>query len=110
RGRAEAYPLRVAVGRVLYDGGTLVSRSTYLAGVVPPPFVAVNPADAARLGVADGARVWVASPVGRLALTARVTGEVPAGVAFLPLGAAAAPLPALGDPRRGIFVTLEPLS
>ncbi len=108
RMRPAAYPLRVAVGRMLYDGGTLVSRSHYLAGVMPAPFVAVHPADAAKLQVADGARVAAVSPAGRLTLLARVTAEVPAGVAYLPLGFAAAPVAALGDPRRGIFITLEP--
>ncbi len=104
----DRFPLRLVVGRVLYDGGTLVSRSQYLAGVMPAPFVAIHPADAAKLRVADGARVAAVSPAGRLALLARVTDEIPVGVAYLPLGFAAAPVAALGDPRRGIFITLEP--
>jgi NADH-quinone oxidoreductase subunit G len=102
------FPLRVAVGRMLYDGGTLVGRSKYLAGVMPKPFVAVNPADASRLRVADRAEVTAVSAAGRLPLLARVTAEVPAGVAYLPLGFAEAPVSALGDPTRGIAITLEP--
>ncbi len=102
------FPLRVATGRMLYDGGTMVSRSGYLAGVMPKAFVAVNPADASKLRVADGAAVAAVSAAGRLALLARVTAEVPAGVAYLPLGFADAPVTALGDPTRSLFITLEP--
>ncbi len=108
-GRPDGYPLKLVVGRVLYDGGTLVSRSKYLAGVMPAAFVAVHPADAAALRVSDGARVAAVSPAGRLTLTARVTDDVPPGTAYLPLGFAAAPVSALGDPRCGVRVTLEPL-
>lgn len=104
------FSLRVATGRMLYDGGTLVSRSAYLLGVMPKAFVAVNPADASRLRVADGATVSAVSAAGRLSLLAKVTPEVPAGVAYLPLGFAAAPVTALGDPSRSIFITLEPQS
>ncbi len=107
---AAPYHLRVATGRMLYDGGTLVSRSKYLAGVVPKAFVAVNPADASRLRVADGAAVAAVSASGRLSLQAKVTPEVPAGVAYLPLGFADAPISGLGDPTRSLFITLEPQS
>jgi anaerobic selenocysteine-containing dehydrogenase len=93
---------------MLYDGGTLVSRSQYLSEVMPKPFVALNPADASRLRVADGAAVAAVSAAGRLALLARVTPEVPPGTAYLPLGFAAAPVSTLGDPSRGLYITLEP--
>jgi hypothetical protein len=33
---------------------------------------------------------------------------VPPGSAYLPLGFAAAPLPVLGDPARGLYITVEP--
>jgi anaerobic selenocysteine-containing dehydrogenase len=46
----------------------------------------VNPADAARLGLVDGAAACVASRVGRLAATVEVTDDIAAGVVSLPHG------------------------
>ena len=51
-----------------------------------PPTVTLNPADAARLGLAAGESVTLANETGRLALTLAVAEIVPEGVAYAPKG------------------------
>jgi anaerobic selenocysteine-containing dehydrogenase len=46
----------------------------------------INPDDAARLGVADGASVTVASGTGRVELPAEVTSDISRGVVSIPYG------------------------
>ena len=46
----------------------------------------INPIDAERFGLADGAEAVVASRVGSLTAPVEVTDEVPAGVVSLPHG------------------------
>jgi len=80
------YPLVLSTGRVLYHWhGGVLSRRSALAGAYPELRVEVNPADAARYGVADGARVWVVSRRGRIQAVAWVTDRAPEGVVFAPI-------------------------
>ena len=51
-----------------------------------PPFVEINPADAAARGIADGDTVIVENARGWCQLRAVVTGDVPPGVAVAPKG------------------------
>ncbi len=64
-------------------------------------FVEMRPEDAARLGVADGQPVSVEANGAVLPMTAKVTADVPAGAAFIPLlydgGAVMKLLPADGS-------------
>ena len=55
----EEYPLTLTTGRMLehYHTGTMTRRVEGLNELVPTGFVEINPADAERLGVDDGARV-----------------------------------------------------
>jgi anaerobic selenocysteine-containing dehydrogenase len=46
----------------------------------------INPDDASRLGVSDGARVAVASATGRVELPAEVTADISRGVVSIPYG------------------------
>ena len=48
--------------------------------------VQINPDDASRLGVADGAMVTVASATGRVELPAEVTADISRGVVSIPYG------------------------
>jgi anaerobic selenocysteine-containing dehydrogenase len=48
--------------------------------------VQINPDDATRLGVSDGARVAVASATGRVELPAEVTADISRGVVSIPYG------------------------
>lgn len=80
------YPLLLVPQKRLYDDGTLIEKSRILEAWVPPPIVYLNQTDADRFGVRDGQAVNVVSPNGNVALTARVNGQVPAGMALIPLG------------------------
>lgn len=52
----------------------------------PEGRAALNPADAAGRGIADGERVTVRSPDGRIALTARVSERIPPGLLVVDFG------------------------
>jgi NADH-quinone oxidoreductase chain G len=94
------YPLTLITGRLLYDRGTLLRRSTWIQNLVPEAFVLVHPSDAEKLGLADGDHVSVVSARGRLGLTVRVGDEVVPGVAFAPLNLSDAPLSVLAADHR----------
>ncbi len=102
------YPLTLTTGRVLYHfhSRTMTGRVEGLQELVPEAYVEINPADAERLGIRDGARVRVVSRRGAIEVRAMVTERVPVGTVFVPFhfGEAAANLltnPAL-DPRSKI--------
>ena len=82
----ERYPFILNTGRVLYHwhGGTLTRRVDGLQESFPELRVALNPADAARLEVAEGEAVEVASRRGRLEGVAFVTDDVAPGSVFVP--------------------------
>jgi NADH-quinone oxidoreductase chain G len=89
------YPLTLVTGRLLYDRGTLLRCSEWLQKLVPDAFVMVHPADATKLGLADGDDVSLVSAKGRLRFTVRVSDTVVPGVAFTPLNLSDAPLSVL---------------
>ena len=79
-----------------------------IASLVPPPYVAIGPADAVRLGLQDGMQVLLRIDIGAQA-TARkaalaIRPALPAGVAAVPVGLPGAP--AMDLPAWG---TIEPL-
>ncbi|MCF8478560.1 MAG: formate dehydrogenase subunit alpha [Pseudolabrys sp.] len=81
------FPTILTSGRLVeYEGGGDESRSNkWLAELQQDMFCEVNPADAAKLGVKDGANIWVHSPEGgKVLVKALVTERVAAGVAFMP--------------------------
>jgi NADH-quinone oxidoreductase subunit G len=75
----DAYSLRLATRRKLYDHGALVQHSPSLAGLVAGPRVAANPADLSRLGVGDGDRVRLTSSRGSLTVSVSPDATVPEG-------------------------------
>lgn len=79
------YPFLLSTGRVLYHwhGGTL-SRRSKLDEVWPEATVELHPDDAARLGIATGDWVEVASRRGAIQMRVMVTGRSPQGMAFVP--------------------------
>jgi NADH-quinone oxidoreductase subunit G len=79
----DGYALRVIVRRALYDGGRLVTESPSLRGLRAAPELRVAPADAHRLGVADGERVKVTSGRGSITVPVRAAKGVTPGVAEL---------------------------
>jgi len=56
---AEAVGFALYSGRLLYDEGTMVSKSKALRGIARPAFVEMNPEDAAELGLSEGERAIV---------------------------------------------------
>lgn len=82
----EEYPLTLTTGRLLehYHTGTMTRRVEGLNELVPTGFAELNPADAARLGIVDGAEVTVATRRGTIATPAFVTERVAPGTVFVP--------------------------
>ena len=80
------FPLVLNTGRVLehWHTGTMTRRSYALDALEPTPFVEVNPADLAALGLADGQEVTVKSRRGAIRLAARVSTDVQPGSVFIP--------------------------
>jgi NADH-quinone oxidoreductase chain G len=89
------FPMRLFTGRLMFDRSTLQRESNVLPSLAPEAFLEINPADAQRLGVAEGERVAVYTPYGRLELAARVSDSTPAGSAFVPSGYADPPTASL---------------
>jgi formate dehydrogenase major subunit len=84
---SQQYPTILTSGRLVeYEGGGDESRSMgWLAELQQDMFCEINPADAGKLGVKDGGKVWVHSPEGgKVLVSALVTPRVAAGVAFMP--------------------------
>jgi NADH-quinone oxidoreductase subunit G len=73
-----SYPL-------LVDEGRLSERAAELKDALgEPAFVEVNPRDAGRIGLAEGARAVIATDAGEAVLPVRVTERVVAGSVFVP--------------------------
>jgi predicted molibdopterin-dependent oxidoreductase YjgC len=82
----DEYPLTLTTGRMLehYHTGTMTRRSDGLNELVPEGFAEINPGDAERLGVADGAAVTVETRRGAISIPANVTQRVRPGTVFVP--------------------------
>jgi len=80
------YPLTLNTGRILYQyhSSTLSLRSASLRAFARESYVLVNPADASRLGLAQGERVRLSSRRGELETTLRIDDGVAAGELFMP--------------------------
>lgn len=84
-----AYPLLLLTGRgssAQWHTGTRTGKSAILRKLHPDRLLLeINAEDAARLGVADGQKVWVESRRGQVTAWARVTSTVQPGQVFLPM-------------------------
>ncbi|MGU3646002.1 molybdopterin-dependent oxidoreductase [Microbacterium sp. C23T] len=80
------YPWVLNTGRLPHHWHTLTKtgRVAKLAKLHPGPFVEVHPADAERLGIAEGDQVEVASRRGRFVVPAVLTDRVQPGGLFAP--------------------------
>jgi predicted molibdopterin-dependent oxidoreductase YjgC len=81
----DEYPYLLTTGRMLYHyhGGSFTRRAKALHAHVPEGSVEINPEDAARLDVADGELVHVASRRGEVWAKAEVTDKVEPGITFM---------------------------
>lgn len=81
----EDYPLLLTTGRTVYHfhTRTKTARAPQLNAAAPDVWIELHPEDAARLDIADGDLVGIASRRGGIEARARVTGIRP-GVVFVP--------------------------
>lgn len=82
----DAYPIILTTGRVVsqFLSGTQTRRIGPLVAQYPEPRVEMHPRLAARLGVADGDRVRVASRRGAVELAAHVVATIRPDTVFIP--------------------------
>ncbi|RJO70432.1 MAG: twin-arginine translocation signal domain-containing protein [Myxococcales bacterium] len=82
------YPFWLCTGRVLehWHTGTMTRRVPQLARAMPSAYVEVHPADAARLGLANGDRVRISSRRGQVDFPVWIEGRgaPPEGSLFVP--------------------------
>jgi predicted molibdopterin-dependent oxidoreductase YjgC len=106
--------LALVTGSVLqhHESGARTRRSEGLIKLKASAAVEVNPADAARAGVADGGLALVTSRAGNcVEVAVEVTSRVPAGVVFVPGFDPAAPVTRLLSRNREVVpaVKVQPL-
>jgi formate dehydrogenase major subunit len=91
----------LTTGRQLehWHTGAISRRSAILDAIEPAAVAAMNQADIARLGIAPGGKVRVATRRGTVELTARADGAIPEGVIFIPFCYAEAPANFLTNPQ-----------
>ncbi len=83
---SEDYPYVLNTGRLLqhWHTGSMTRRSYALDAISPRPQVYLNPADAAELGLADGAMAQVSSRRGTIELETRFSHSEARGNCFIP--------------------------
>jgi formate dehydrogenase alpha subunit len=81
----DEYPLMLTTGRILqhWHTGTMTRRVGGLDFLAPEERVEINPADAARLGIADGDWITVGSRRGSVTARAWVTARPREGLVFM---------------------------
>ncbi len=94
------YPLVLTTGRSLYHfhTGTMTRRVEGLNVLKPGGEVEMSPADASKLGIADGEMVKVISRRGGVTAKAKVTEASPEGVVFMTFHFAESPANRLTNP------------
>jgi predicted molibdopterin-dependent oxidoreductase YjgC len=70
--------------RMLYDGGRLLAESEVVEGHIIRPQVLLSPADAKKLGVADGSMVTISQNGTSVELTARINRVLNEGTVVVP--------------------------
>jgi predicted molibdopterin-dependent oxidoreductase YjgC len=90
---AEGYAL--VAGTVLYDGGELFGLTKQMQAMSHGAVVRVNPADAEKAGISDGAAVTVRNSHGALALAVKFDSAIRPGSVWIPESLPGAPVGAL---------------
>ena len=82
----EAFPMILTTGRQLehWHTGAITRRASVLDALEPEAVACLSPSDLARMGVAGGETIRVATRRGVIELKARVDSSVPNGVVFIP--------------------------
>ena len=83
----DGYPLTLLSGSILYHfgSGSRSFRASRLKKFSPHTWVEISKADAKHLRFSDGDAVRVASPVGEVTTTIRITETLPSGMLFMPI-------------------------
>jgi predicted molibdopterin-dependent oxidoreductase YjgC len=81
----DEYPTLLTTGRMLYHHNIMTRHCESLEWLRPHELAEVNPADAARLGLAEEEMVRVTSRRGSITTRITVTERVPAGTMFMTL-------------------------
>ncbi len=76
--------LTLQVVQTLFHSGKFSTRAKGLLEVQRTGFLALNPADAARIGVEEGGRVRLSNSQGQATTTVKLQPRVPKGQAFFP--------------------------
>jgi formate dehydrogenase major subunit len=80
------YPFVLTTGRVLehWHTGAMTRHASMLDAIAPEALATLHPHDAARLGIADGTMVDLATRHGAVRARARLSAEVSRGQVFMP--------------------------
>jgi len=79
-----SYPFSLNFGPILHHNGSMTTWSDNNTVVAGQGYVAINPADATKAGIAAGTFVKVTSALGSISLPARLTDSIQAGALFVP--------------------------
>lgn len=94
------FPMVLSTGRQLehWHTGAMTRRAGVLDAIEPDAVAMLNAVDLARLGIAPGGRVRIATRRGAIELTARADGAIATGMVFVPFCYAEAPANFLTNP------------
>jgi formate dehydrogenase major subunit len=101
----EAYPMVLSTGRLLehWHTGAMTRRSHVLEASEPEAIGCLGPRQLERLGIRPGDKITVATRRGSVSVTARMDGDVPEGMVFLPFCFAEAAANLLTNPQLDPF-------
>ncbi len=100
-----AFPFILTTGRVLehWHTGAMTRRASVLEALQPQAYVAMNPQEMERLGIAEGDMLEVATRRGAVRVAARADARVPEGVLFMPFAYVEAAANILTNPALDPF-------
>ena len=95
----EDYPFTLLTGTCLYHFGTGVRsfRAPRLRKFLPRGFIEINESDAKKLGISNGDKIKVISPLAELTTDVRITDTLPEGMVFMPSSLPESPVHRLFD-------------
>jgi len=98
--------LQLLIGKSMFQFGSSTVAGQNCPQAESEAYVAINAADADKLGVQDGAMVELKAASNSVKLKARVSGGVPAGLVFAPAQYAEAPVQSLVGSGNLVSVTV----
>ncbi|MBM3585330.1 MAG: formate dehydrogenase subunit alpha [Alphaproteobacteria bacterium] len=101
----DTYPMVLTTGRALehWHTGAMTRRASVLDALEPEAYVVLAPEDVARLGLAPGQRIRIATRRGAIEARARVDAAVARGMVFMPFCFAEAAANMLTNPALDPF-------